>query len=188
VLPIRPGHGATGGSYLEDQGGCENADYFKAGLASAASIEATLEYMATQPFLKRGQVVVIGQSAGGWAALALASRNPPAVRAVINFSGGRGGRSLDEPNANCAADRLIAAAGEFGRTARVPTLWIYAENDSYFGPALSKRMADAFRAAGGRVEFQLLPPVGEEGHLVMLDPEATRIWGPTVEKFLAKAR
>ena len=188
VLPIRPGHGATGGLYLEDQGGCENADYVKAGLASAISIEATLDYMAAQPFLRKGQAVVIGQSAGGWAALALASRNPASVRAVINFSGGRGGRSLDEPNANCAADRLVAAAEVFGRTARIPTLWIYAENDSYFGPNLSKRMSYAFREAGGRVEFRLLPPFGEEGHLIMFAPEATGIWGPIVDSFLAKSR
>ena len=27
LVPERPGHGATGGHYLEDQGGCDEADY-----------------------------------------------------------------------------------------------------------------------------------------------------------------
>lgn len=30
-LPERPGHGATGGRYQEDQGGCAEADYARAG-------------------------------------------------------------------------------------------------------------------------------------------------------------
>lgn len=188
VLPVRPGHGPTGGAYLEDQGGCANADYVRSGQTTAASIEATIDYMLAQPFLKKKRVIVVGQSAGGWGALALASRNLPMVRAIINFSGGRGGRSLGKPNVNCAADRLVAAAGEFGRTARIPTLWLYTKNDSFFGPKLSKRMADAFRRGGGRVEYHLLPAFGEDGHLVMVSPDAIPIWAPIVEKFLVRMR
>src|SRR6266403_3151816 len=30
LVPERPGHGATGGRYLEDQGGCDEADYSRA--------------------------------------------------------------------------------------------------------------------------------------------------------------
>ena len=35
LVPERPGHGATGGRYLEDQGGCDEADYVRAGRATA---------------------------------------------------------------------------------------------------------------------------------------------------------
>jgi dienelactone hydrolase len=188
VLPVRPGHGATGGPYVEDQGGCEDADYVKSGFAIAATVETTVDYMTAQPFLKKDHVVIVGQSAGGWGALALASRNPPAVSAVINFAGGRGGHSLGEPNTNCAPGRLIAAAGEFGRAVHLPTLWIYAENDSYFAPDLSKRMADAFRLGGGPVEYHLLPPFAEDGHFMLLASNGPTIWAPIVEKFLAKSR
>ena len=31
LVPERPGHGATGGKYLEDQGGCDEADYARIG-------------------------------------------------------------------------------------------------------------------------------------------------------------
>jgi dienelactone hydrolase len=188
ALPIRPGHAPTGGPYLEDQGRCENSDYLDSGRITAASLEAAVSYLTTQPFLRKDRVIVVGQSAGGWGALALASRNPPAVRAVINFAGGRGGQAYDRPNSNCVPDRLVAAAGEFGQTARIPTVWLYTENDSYFGPQLSKQMADAYRSAGGRIDYHLLPPFGDDGHFLMLQSSGIAIWTPIVEKFLARSR
>jgi len=188
AVPERPGHGQTGGPYLEDQGECEHADYERSGLATAASIEVAIAYMTAQRFVRRDGVIVIGQSAGGWGALALASRGPPGVRAVINFSGGRGGRSYAQSNNNCAPDRLIAAVRAFGATARVPTLWIYTENDSYFPPELSRRMAEEFGLAGGSVEYHLLPPFGSEGHLLAESRDTAPIWAPTVEAFLARLK
>lgn len=188
LVPQRPGHGATGGPYLEANGPCENADYRSSGLATAASITAAVDYMTTQSFISKTPAIVVGQSAGGWGALALASRNPRNVKAVINFAGGRGGRVNGRPNNNCAPEHLVAAAGAFGATARVPTLWLYTENDSYFAPELSKRLAAAYRAAGGRVEFHLLPVFGADGHRLIEAKAAVAIWGPIVEKFLAGLR
>jgi dienelactone hydrolase len=184
VLPQRPGHGETGGPYLEDQGRCESANYGAAGLATADSVQATIDYMTAQPFARKRGAVVVGQSAGGWGAIALASRNPE-LKGVINFAGGRGGGADNRPSSNCSPDRLVAAAGEFGRTARIPTLWLYAENDSYFAPQLSKRMVRAFVEAGGRAEYHLLPPIGEEGHRLIETDEARALWTPIVARFLA---
>src|SRR5271167_1723226 len=45
VVPQRPGHGQTGGRYLEDQGSCADADYLGAGLGTSASIQAAIDYM-----------------------------------------------------------------------------------------------------------------------------------------------
>ena len=143
--------------------------------------------MTAQPFVRRDGVVVAGQSAGGWAALAFASREPGNLRAVINFAGGLGGRSYDRPDNNCAPDRLIATAEDFGRTSRAPTLWLYTENDSYFGPRLSKAMADAYRSAGGRVDYRLLPPVGDDGHF-MVETGSEAVWGPVLDEFLKRVR
>jgi len=184
ALPIRPGHGATGGPYFEDQGRCDDVHYRKSGLATAASIEAAVGYLMAQPFIKKTGVVIVGQSAGGWGALALASRNPAGVQAVVNLAGGRGGHVDGEAGNNCAPDRLVSAAGEFGRTARIPTLWLYAQNDSYFAPALSERMFAAFHKAGGAAEYRLLPPLGSEGHIRMTGGAAIALWGPVVERFL----
>jgi dienelactone hydrolase len=185
ALPQRPGHGATGGPYFEDQGRCDDADFRQAGLRTADSIEAAIDYLTTQPFVRKAGVVVVGQSAGGWGAIALASRNPPDVRAVINFAGGRGGRSNNMPNNNCSPARLIAAAGIFGKSARIATLWFYSESDEYFGPALSRRMVEAFSGSGGAAEFHLLPPFAR-GHLLIASEDAFALWAPILEKFLAE--
>jgi dienelactone hydrolase len=188
AVPQRPGHGETGGEYREDQGGCDEADFARAGLGAAESIAAAVAYLRTQSFVRRTGVIVVGQSAGGWAALALASRAPAGVRAAIDFAGGLGGRSWDRPDNNCAPDRLIATAAEFGRTSRIPTLWIYAENDTYFAPRLSGAMAAAFRAAGGKADYALLPAFGDDGHFMADRPGSESAWGPVVERFLAALR
>src|SRR5258706_2200599 len=44
-------------------------------------------------------------------------------------------------------------------------LWIYIENDTFFGPSLSNRMHEAFTAEGGKAEYRLMPPFGNEGHV-----------------------
>ena len=188
VVPQRPGHGETGGPYLESQGSCEDADYLAAGLGAAASIQAAIDYMTTQPFVRRDGTVAIGQSAGGWGALALASRNPPGLKAAINVAGGRGGHSDGQANANCAPDRLVTAAGRFGWTARGPTLWLYGQNDSYFAPALAQRMAHAFGAAGGRAEFRLLPALAGDGHDLLESRDGAALWEPVVAEFLGKVK
>jgi dienelactone hydrolase len=186
VLPQRRGHGATGGEMAEGKDTCANPDHRAAGLAAAADIEAVVRYMAAQPFVDPSHVIVAGVSTGGWAALALASKNPPGVELVLNFAGGRGGHAYGRPNTVCAPDRLIAAAGLFARTAKVPTLWIYADNDSYFGPELATSMVEAWRNNGGRAELRLLPAYGSEGHDVVADRAGWQLWGRELERSLAQ--
>lgn len=164
LVPERPGHGATGGFYLEEQGGCANANYVAAGRATAASIRTALMFMRAQPFIRKDAALIVGHSAGGFGALALANADPAAIARMIVFAPGRGGRANDRPGEVCAPDRLVVAAAAFGKGARVPVTWIVADNDSYFPPAISQQMADAFRASGGKVDFRIVPTTGDEGH------------------------
>jgi hypothetical protein len=53
LVPERPGHGATGGKYLEDQRGCDEADYSRAGRATAEEIIAALNYLRGQAFIRQ---------------------------------------------------------------------------------------------------------------------------------------
>jgi pimeloyl-ACP methyl ester carboxylesterase len=140
--------------------------------------------MTDQKLIVPDKVIVVGQSAGGWAAIALSSLNLPAVKAIITFAAGRGGRVGGKPNNNCAPDKLVEATGDFGHTARTPMLWIYAENDTFFGPALSKRMHEAYTGAGGTAEYRMLPPFGGDGHFLIGSPEAIPLWAPLVSEFL----
>lgn len=187
IVPQRPGHGETGGPYFEGRDGpCEHADYVRSGLAVADSIEAAIDYMTRQSFVKRDGIIVVGQSAGGWGALAFASRNPKNVKAIVTFAAGRGGRVHNRPNNNCAPDRLVAAAAVFGSTARIPVLSIYTQNDSFFSPDLSKRVADAYQSRGGRMDYHLLPAFGDDGHRLFAARDGVPIWGPVVEEFFGK--
>jgi dienelactone hydrolase len=164
LVPERPGHGATGGKYLEDQGGCDEADYAKSGRATADAIAAAMAFVRKQPFIRPDGMVVIGHSAGGWGALALANEDPKQLAAIIALAPGRGGHANDFPNQVCAPHTLVAAAAEFGKAARVPVTWLVAANDSYFPPVLSRQLADAFRNAGGKADFRVLGAYGSEGH------------------------
>lgn len=164
VVPERFGHGATGGPYLEDQGGCDEADYLRAGRATAAQILGALDDLRRQDFIRRDGAIVVGHSAGGWGALALAKADPQTISRIIVFAPGRGGHANDEPNRICAPQSLRTAATAFGNAAGIPVTWIVAANDSYFRPDVSRTLADAFRRGGGQVDFHILPAVGSEGH------------------------
>jgi dienelactone hydrolase len=183
LVPERPGHGATGGKYLEDQGGCDEADYVSAGRITADVIAAAAGFVRKQGFIRQGGMVVIGHSAGAWGALALASESPQDIAAIITFAPGRGGHANDLPNQVCAPHTLISAAAEFGKAARVPVTWLVAANDSYFSPALSKQLADAFRV-GGKVEFRVLAASGSEGHWLAETEAGVKIAAPELDRAL----
>ena len=185
LVPERPGHGATGGKYREDQGGCDEADYAGAGRATADDIAAAIGLLRKQSFIRPGGVVVIGHSAGAWGALALASTKD--VAAVIAFAPGRGGHANDLPDAICAPQTLKAAAAEFGKRAKAPVTWFVAANDTYFAPAFSRELADAFRGAGGRVDFHVLAASGSEGHWLPETESGVKLAAPELERALKPA-
>ena len=184
LVPERPGHGATGGKYLEDQRGRDEADYSHAGRATAEEIMTALNYLRGQAFIRQDGAVVVGHSAGGWGALALAGEDPAAVSAIVLFAPGRGGHANDFPNRVCAPHTLIASAGEFGHGAHVPVSWLVAANDSYFSPEFSRKLADAFRLGGGKVDFRVLAAAGSEGHWLPETEAGVKIAGPGLDRAL----
>jgi dienelactone hydrolase len=197
VAPTGPGYGAAALDapehglftvFYSKIGQCENPNFHDAGMAAALLDKWIIEYMTDQKLAAPGNAIVIGQSAGGWAAIALSSQNLPSVKAIVAFAAGRGGRVGGKPNNNCNPDKLVEATAAFGRTARVPMLWIYIENDTYFGPELSRRMHAAYTDAGGSAEYYLMPPFGSEGHIFIDSPDSIPQWSPLVSQFLDKHR
>ena len=189
VLPQRRGHGATGGPMAEAIGGCADPDHYRSGLAAADDIRGVADYMAAEPFVAPGETVVVGISSGGWASLALAARSPASVRAVVNIAGGRGGRPFGRhADTVCSEQRLVEAARAYGSTARIPTLWLYAENDTYFRPGLARALASAWRVGGGEAALHVFPPYGLEGHAMADDRAGWDVWGGTLEAFLSAPR
>jgi dienelactone hydrolase len=197
VAPMGSGYGAAAldiperglySVFYSRIGNCDNPNFRDAGLAVALFDKWIIDYMTEQKLAKPDSAIVVGQSAGGWGAIALSSENLPSVKAIITFAAGRGGRVGGKPNNNCAPDKLVETTGAFGRTARVPMLWFYIENDTYFGPDLSRRMHQAYTAAGGNAEYHLMPPFGTEGHFFIDSPDAIPQWSPLVTQFLDKYR
>lgn len=185
ALPLRRGYGASGGNWAEGFGSCRNPDFVAGGNETARDIRSAIAYAARQPGIRQDGIVVLGQSAGGWGSLALAAQNPPQVSAIINMAGGRGGRVDNLPNNNCRPDALAFAAGRFGQSARIPSLWVYTANDSFFSPSLAGAMHQNYVQAGGIAEKRALPAFGQDGHSLFSAQGGPQIWGPLVEAFLA---
>jgi dienelactone hydrolase len=180
IAPMRRGYGRSQGPYAESSGACKSPDYPASGRASATDLIETIKYMARQDYVDPGRVLLVGHSAGGFASIAAAAQNPPGVLAVLNFAGGRGS---DAPDSVCTEARLVDAYAGFGRTVRIPTLWLYAENDHFFGPKLARRFFAAFTGAGGTGTFVALPSFGKDGHQLFHD-DGVPLWRDRVDAFL----
>jgi dienelactone hydrolase len=184
LVPMRRGYGASPGDFMEGAGSCEKGAprYDRAGKESARDVLSAIEYVRTRPSLDRRRIVLMGQSAGGFASLATAALAPPGVVAVINMAGGRGGNGKD--GIPCAPDAMASVISDYARTTKAPVLWFYSENDKYFGPAASTAWYDAFQKAGGKGRFVLGPAHGNDGHLLFYAAEGLPIWSAAVESFL----
>jgi dienelactone hydrolase len=187
VAAMRRGYGRSPGEADErTPGGCGNPDYVEVARRVAKQVLAVAAFMRAQPFVAGDKIVLAGQSAGGLASIAAAADNPPGIVGVVNFAGGRGSRATDDV---CGEDRLVAAMQRFGQGSRVPSIWLYSENDTYFRPDLARRMHTAYApglaAAGARTSLHILPPFGQDGHGFVLRAESERHWHPLVREFLA---
>ncbi len=181
LVPTRRGYGESGGDWAEGFGPCRDPDYYAAGLESARDIRAAVDAVRGEPWADARHVVLAGQSAGGFGSVAASASGLDGLVGVINFAGGRGSRAPDDV---CGEDRLVDAMARYGRSARVPELWLYSVNDRFFGPALAHRMFDAFVAAGGNAQFVPAPAVGLDGHAYFA--RAMDDWAPRVKAFLAR--
>jgi len=179
LIVMRRGYGSSGGDYAENSGPCARRDYLRTGRESTNDLRAAVEAMKQRSDVTIERFIAVGISAGGFASIALSADPPPGLAAVINFAGGRGSRAEDDV---CDEDALVRAFASFGTTSRIPTLWIYADNDKFFWPELAHRMHAAFTRAGGRAQFIDADEFGEDGHSLFADGIA--IWTPMVDPFL----
>ncbi len=181
AIVVRRGFGDSSGAFEEGYGTCEDPNFSHAAQEASTDLIGAVGYLAKQPGIDSKRVLGIGHSTGGMSWLAAAARGVPGLVGVISFAGGTGSGA---PGMNCSEPRLLSLYGDFGAHAKVPSLWIYAENDHYFGPELAQRMLAAYRATGGQTDFHQVPPHGDDGHDLFLDPAAVQIWSPLVDQFL----
>jgi dienelactone hydrolase len=182
-VPTRVGYGVSGSDEdPEYSGACSSKLYPPAYAAAAEQVMQVMEHAKRLREIDASRIVSVGQSFGGATSIALASRAPPGLLAAINFAGGGGGDPQTRPGEPCEPARLAEMFAGYGKTARIPTLWVYTENDRYFAPRYVRSWYDAFRAQGGSAELAMLPPFGEDGHLLFT--RGLPLWQPLVERFL----
>ncbi|MDO9296957.1 S9 family peptidase [Bradyrhizobium sp.] len=180
VVVMRRGYGDSGGGYAESNGPCDRRNYLASANASAADLRAAVDAMSRRTDVTTQGMIAAGVSAGGFASIALSADPPPGLAAVISFAGGRGSRADDDV---CDEDALVRAFASLGKTSRIPSLWVYAGNDKYFGPDLARRMHVAFTTAGGRARFIDAPAFGRDGH-GLFSAMGVSVWTPMVDGFL----
>jgi dienelactone hydrolase len=182
AVPTRIGYGVTGGEDVENSGPCLRKNY-PAGFAVAVTQTlAVLDAIRQRPDAAKDRALVVGQSVGGALAVAVAAENPPGVVAAINFAGGNGGDPGIHPRSPCAPGGLEKTFGDYGKTARIPMLWVYTENDLFFGADYPREWFRAFTAEGGKGEFVQFPPHGDDGH--SLFTRFPQVWQPKISEFL----
>jgi dienelactone hydrolase len=192
VAPLRPGYGATGGDDLEDShlspGGrfCSgHADFRQVVEITAAAVVPTLKWLVQEPWADTKRVIIVGQSVGGFAAIAACTKQLPGVVGCINFSGGAGGNSYLSPDHSCEPDELGAVFRELGAAPAPPSIWLYAVNDHYWGPTAPQSWFKEFERGGGHGVFveTAAVPIGE-GHELML--HGAKLWSESVDRFLER--
>lgn len=176
VAPNREGFAESGGSYRQE--GC-NVE--KNGLAQAKDVRATIAYMSAKPYVDASHIVVAGTSHGGLTTIAYGVDAAPGVRGLINFSGG-----LRQDACAGWQDHLTQAFGQYGEAERVPSLWIYGDNDSVWSPELTKRMYAAYVAHGAQAKMVDFGDYKNDAHRLVVDRDGVRVWWPAVDAFLER--
>jgi dienelactone hydrolase len=182
VVPMRRGYGSSQGEWAEGYGSCSNPDYAAAGRQGASDIAAVARYMSGQSYVSKGKWISVGHSAGAFATVALAADAPSDLAAAIAFAPGRGSTAPDEV---CGEKQLIGAFAQYGKTSRVPLLWVAADNDHFFGPRLVPLLTNAFTGAGGKLSFVKTAAFGDDGHQLFTTASGVPIWSSIVDRFLA---
>ncbi len=191
VAPIRPGYGATGGPDREASGvrwdqenRCGGKPDLPGALNRAAfAVRNAVDWARTQSWARNDRILLVGQSVGGMTSVVLGGQNPPGVVGIINFSGGAAGNPEKSPGRSCAVDDVGAVFRTAGQTARVPSLWLYAPNDLFWGPDVPRAWHKAFAAGGSASRFVMTAPVADaDGHNLLR--KGGKLWSEEVNPFV----
>ena len=182
LVPNRIGYGETYGAFDPENSGCRSIEPMS--IAASDQVLAAVEFAKTLPYVDTSRWVVAGQSVGGLTSVATVGRAPAGLLGGINFSGGTGGNPDNNPGRPCNPGATAQYWGQIAKDAKVPMLWLYWENDKYWGAENPKNWHKAWVDGGGIAEFNGFAAVGEDGHSglnISMDQ-----WLPVVEAFLGQ--
>jgi len=175
MVPMRQGFASSTGHYIDH--GC---DMRANGYTQADDVRDTLDFARTQPWIDSQHIIVAGQSYGGLATMALGTETLPGVRGLINFAGGL----RDDSNGCDWRGALETAFADYGAKNKIPSLWMYGENDSLFGPDVAARLYSAFEGAGGKAKLVEYPAFKRDSHGMVASRDGEKVWMADTERFL----
>jgi dienelactone hydrolase len=164
LMPARRGVGLSEGNYPKNISALDADATYKARV-HAEDILPAIAWLRTRPELDATRVILAGQSAGGYSTLYIASQNPAGLIGAIDFAGGRTDK-LNNSTAGHLNQMMVDGFAEFGKTTRMPTLWVFAENDSRYTTNTILASHKAFQEAGAKARLLLSPPIEGDGHFV----------------------
>ena len=181
ALPMRPGFSKSTGSYVDNK-----CNIRAEGLVQADAVEKFIEVFKKKPFVDPKNILVAGQSHGGLTVMALSTTQMDGVKGVLNFAGGLRKQSTGMNHCNWQ-QTMVEAFASYGRDAKIPSLWFYGDNDSYWGPELPKELYEAYRNGSG--DAQLISfgvyPYGD-AHKMFGDAKGVPIWLEPTRAFMKK--
>lgn len=182
AYPQRRGRGKSDGLY--DEGFTPNRSGYScdATIALAGAeralddLDAATDWLRMRADVDTTRMLVSGSSRGGILSIAYLARRSDAYLGAINFVGGWLGEGCGD---FATVNRTLFADGAAfpGRS-----LWIYAENDSFYSLGHSRSNFDAFTQAGGVGDFEVFQrDPGRNGHFIINDADR---WGDTVDAYV----
>jgi dienelactone hydrolase len=177
AVPMRQGFSRSGGN--EISGGCNVQSN---GVQQAKSVRRTLDWLGQQAYADVSRNVVMGQSHGGLTTLAYGTDPHPGTKLLVNFAGG-----LRQESCTGWQSNMTRGIGSYGETTKLPSLWFYGDNDSYFAPEVWKEAHGRYQQAGGRAELVAFGNFGSDAHAMFGSRAGLPIWQPKVIAAMAQA-
>lgn len=177
ALPTRRGYGRSLSKYREWDFTRYNPR--QAVENGAQDVLAAIAQLKTKEYVDKHKIVVMGYSFGGFIAVCIGAKQLDGVVGVVSFAGGArssSGGVFDASNAG----PLFACYKEFGKTTKVPELWIYTKDDDWYPANFVRGMQQNFNAAGGRAEVVTLAGT----HDFFLRPASIGAWWKQVGPYL----
>jgi dienelactone hydrolase len=186
AVPTRVGYGEALKDDFDPEfnGGCSNPRIEPMSRAASDQVLAVVAHAKRWPRVDVSRWWVAGQSVGGLTSVATVMRAPHGLQGGINFSGGTGGNPRGRPGHPCGVPQIADAWRAGAARAQVPMLWVYWENDQYWGVENPRLWHQAYVQGGGRAQLQQLDPIEGDGHHGFTHDMDH--WIPVVDRFLAE--
>lgn len=174
AIPMRQGFAGSGGRYVSTR-----CDFTAMAMLQADDIQSALEHLRQRPDVDPQRVLLIGQSLGGLATLALATRDPAGVQGVLNFAGGVRNNNCPQWEAS-----LTTTFETLGRNTRLPSLWFYGHNDTLWSPALIDALLAGYTRGGGPARMVNYGTWADDAHKLFGNAAGLAVWWPAASAYL----